>query len=149
MAIFQEHSWKDLTIWIGGTPLGTIVNFRYRIAQDKRFYHGAGAPPRAILKGAITYEAEITVSERGYNALLRGANYNALIEIRNITIVGVFLNKDDPTRVHVITATGGEFTEGGTTVSQGDGTIYYTLPMLLMEIKESAANAGRLLPRGI
>ena len=129
----REYEWSDVNVVAAGRPVTGIRGVKYSSKQEKEVLHAKGNKPHSIQRGNKTYDGELTVTQREYEAL-RAAGGGDILDI-SIDIVVAYGN---PSKGDVITTDllmGVEFTEDNTEWKQGDKFQEKSLPFIFLDKK--------------
>lgn len=127
----SEYSWCDITIVMGGRILEGATSLEYSIKQDKEMIYGRGCSPHAIGRGNKSAEGKLTVLQSDYEAMVRDAKNNDILNLA-IDITVSYVPKDQGPIVTDILK-GIEFTEDAKKANQGDKNMPVELPFIFLK----------------
>lgn len=129
----KEYSWCDVSTVIGGRVLDGLTAIEYSVKQDKEAIFGRGSDPHSIGRGNRTHEGKLTVLQSEYEAMVRDAKENDILNL-SIDITVSFIPQDGGQMVTDILQ-GVEFTEDAKKANQGDKNMPVELPFIFLRKK--------------
>ena len=129
-----------MKVLLAGAELCSLQSFMWERNRDLELFFGKGNQVRTVVEGNTDEGGEIGISQEELARLLASSpeidGSRSLFHFDPFKIVGTYTNPGNNT-IHTITASGCRFTKEGTSVSQGDKVIIYTLPFLPCVIKQN------------
>lgn len=130
-----EYAWVDITAVAGGRPLLGITGIKYGESIEREYIYGKGNKPKAIQDKNISYEGELRVLQSELEALIAASPRKSILGLVLDEVTIAYAPEDGiPTvdqLVHV------KFTESMKEMSQGDGSMEVTLPIMFIDLKHN------------
>lgn len=127
----KEYSWCDVSTVIGGRILEGITGIEYTIKQDKEVIFGRGCDGHSIGRGNKTADGKITLLQSEYEAMVRDAKDNDILNL-NIDVTVSYVPKDaGPIVTDILKSV--EFTEDSKKANQGDKNMVVELPFIFLK----------------
>ena len=134
----KQYAWADVEIWLLGKKIAGARNVKYKIAQEKEVFYGAGGEPQGIGHGNKSYEGEIGVLQSEVEALTLSAiaaGGNDITDLSAMNVIVAYAPKGGAKTVDILQNI--EFKEVEKGMNQNDKFAEITLPFIALGIKKS------------
>jgi hypothetical protein len=138
----REFEFADIKASVFGTELSGLRGLTYKESQEKEPVYGAGNRPKAIQRGNVKYEGNLSLLKSDYDALNSAAiaaGYNSIVDVPGdqVALTCVYQKDDNKAILSTVTLINVEFTEAEDGMKQGDKFKEVSLPFIFLRIKRA------------
>ena len=130
----KEYNWSNVRLLLLGRPVIGARGVSYTMQQEKSLIYGTGDEPRAVQRGNVSYQGNISLLQSELEALIKASPDKNILRLSFDLIVS-YVASENTAGLTMDILKHCEFTRMPKGMSQNDKMMEIELPFLFLSLK--------------